>query len=93
MTGSERKPARGDMIEPTGAANFPDHRADGAAVQRLLHRPQHVAGFRRGNRHQLLGRQSEIIETGAVKRAVLEEPHLLDDPEQRARLLGAGSNA
>jgi hypothetical protein len=93
VTGGERKPARSDQIEPIGAADFPDHRADRAATQRFLHRPQHVAGFRRGNRHQLLGKKPEIIETGAVGRAVLAEPHLLGDPEQRARLLGAASNA
>jgi hypothetical protein len=89
VAGRERKPARGDKVEPS-AADLADHHGDGTAAQRLLHRPQHVTGFRRRNRHEPLGTKPEIVETGAVGRAVLAEPHLLGDPDHRARLLRMG---
>lgn len=86
LPGRKRKPARSDKIEPIDAAEFSDHHADGAAAQRLFHGPQHVPGFRRGNPHQPLGGKPEIVEPGPVGRAVLEKPHVLGDPQHRARL-------
>ena len=48
------------QIEPIGAAHFPDHHADGAAAQRLLHRPQHVASARRRDREQPFRRDADL---------------------------------
>lgn len=63
-------------------AQFADHGGDGAAAQRLLHRPQQVAGSRGGHRQQALGEKSEGIETGPVGRAAFGERHVLGDPDE-----------
>jgi hypothetical protein len=89
--GGKREPARSAKIDAAiGVADLPDDRADGAAAQGFLHRPQHVAGFRRGDGHQPLGGKIELIETGSIRRAVLDEPHVLRNPQHRARIPCAG---
>jgi hypothetical protein len=89
--GGKREPTRRAQIDAAiGAADLADDRADGAAAQGFLHRPQHVAGFRRGDRHQPLGGEIEFIETGPIRRAVLDEPHVLRNPQHRTPIPGAG---
>src|SRR6266849_1479674 len=91
--GREREPARCEKID-AGA----DRADDGAgaagtagtagAGQRLLHGPQHVAGFRRLNRDQPLGGKAEILEPRPIGRAVLGERHVLGDPHHGASIAG-----
>ena len=79
-SGRERKPPRRHLID-AARAHFADHHAERAAAQRLLHRPQHVAPARGGNRDQLLGRNPDAVETGAIKRAIFSEREVLGDPK------------
>src|SRR6266536_4729806 len=82
----QREPARCGEID--AAADLADDGAGAAAGagQRLLHGPQHVAGFRRLDRDQPLGGKAEILEARAIGRAVLGKRHVLGDPHQGARI-------
>src|SRR6266567_3028022 len=82
----QREPARCGEID--AAADLADDGAGaaGGAGQRLLHGPQHVAGFRRLDRDQPLGGKAEILEARAIGRAVLGKRHVLGDPHQGARI-------
>ena len=70
---------------PTGieraVADFADHRADGAAAQRFLHRPHQVAAVADRDGQQAFGAKREGVEAGAVRRAALGQRHVLGDPE------------
>ena len=63
------------------ARNLADRHADGAAAQRLLHRPQHIAAARGGDRDQPFGSDAGLVETGSIGHAVLGEREILGDPE------------
>ena len=78
--GREREPPRRHLIDAAWA-NFADHNADGAAAQRFLHRPQHIAPARGGDRDQPLGCDAGAVETGPIGRAILGEREILGDPE------------
>src|SRR6266699_179055 len=88
--GREREPARCEKID--AGADLADDGAGAAgtagAGQRLLHGPQHVAGFRRLNRDQPLGGKAEILEPRPIGRAVLGERHVLGDPHHGASIAG-----
>src|SRR5262245_45314429 len=90
--GREREPARRHLVD-IARAQLADRHADGAAAQRFLHRPQHVAGARGGDRDHMLGRDAGLVETGAVGRAVLGEREILGDPEQASSRHGGASVA
>src|SRR5262245_15419976 len=78
--GREREPPRHYLIDAAWT-HFADHHADGAATQRFLHRPQHVALARGGNRDQPLGSNPDAVETGPIRRAIFGEREILGDPE------------
>lgn len=80
----ERKPAARHAIDGVGFAHLAQNRADGATAQPLLHRPQHVARVRGPYQHERLGRKSDRIEAGSVRRAALRLRHRLGDPQDRA---------
>ena len=61
-------------------AQFADHRGDGAAAQRFLHRPQQIARAARRRPSAAARRKAEGIEAGAVRRAAFGERHVLGDP-------------
>jgi len=63
--GGEREPPRRHLID-AARAQFADDDADGAAAQRLLHRPQHVETMRSGDRDQVLGSVAALLEAGSV---------------------------
>ncbi len=79
----ERKPARRYVVEAARLPYFADDRRKRAAVQRLLHRPQHVthAGSRHGD--EALRLKSDLIEAEPVGLAALPQPHVLGDPQHR----------
>ena len=78
--GREREAARRHRID-AGAARLADHRGDGAAAQRLLHRPQHLALAHGGDGDEPLGREPRLVEAGPIGRAALGERHVLGEPE------------
>src|SRR6266851_5249082 len=91
--GREREPARCEKID--AGADLAEDGAGAAgtagtagAGQRLLHGPQHVAGFRCPNRDQPLGGKAEILEPRPIGRAVLGERHVLGDPHHGASIAG-----
>ncbi len=68
-------------------APFADHGADRAAAQRLLHRPQEIAGASHGDGKQAFGCKAEQVETAAIKRTAFGECHRLGDPADACSLL------
>ncbi len=79
--GREREAACGHLVDAR-PAQLADHHADGAAAQRLLHRPQHVASARGGDHDQPFGREADLMQAGSIGQAVLCERQILGDPDR-----------
>lgn len=86
----EREPTARYVVDGIGFADFAQHRADRAAVQRLLHGPQHVA--RVCGRHQQhgVGVKAHLFDAGAIGDSAFALGHVFGDPQHRTPCGGAG---
>ena len=81
----EREPARrGEIGRRALAGQFGDDAGERAALQRLLHRPQHIDRARHAEHQQPRRGQAEQVEAGAVGRAGLACREIGGDPEHLA---------
>ena len=76
----EREAARRGQVRRF--AQFGDDGRERAAFQRLFHREQRIDRARDARDQQPLGREAELVEAGAVKRAGFEAAEIGRDPER-----------